>query len=405
MYSRASLIAIGIVLPLVGVAAVALRFYVRLVLRRGSHDGFIGADDWMILTGCVFVCGLGANQIIATVAGGLDAPGGLGGHTESSANGDPIIDPGTWMVIRANYPQDIVEKIAYGVIKISILLFYRRIFGASEEFRRTCDAFLILFTAWTLAMFFASVFVCGVHPETLWSFSAKEKRFHKCVSTASLLLWFAITDVAGDFIIFAMPYAQIKKLNITVRDKIGISGIFMLGTLSLAAGIVRLYFVSEAFAVDFGLAGDISGHATKPWTWTTVESGVGLLAACLPPIAPLLRKAPSPISLGSSIRQKLSNRSHRMHLDSQGDPADGEDDLPLHKLEKDGQFTNHTIGSAGGADKRPKEDLDDPSLFSTMQSTTQDVAGDSFNRENGTFLTSATRPRDSENPLRQHSQV
>lgn len=63
MYSPASIIALGIVLPLLGVTAVLLRFLVRLRLRPAK----IGGDDYMIVLGAFFVCAMGANELVGMV--------------------------------------------------------------------------------------------------------------------------------------------------------------------------------------------------------------------------------------------------------------------------------------------------------------------------------------------------
>lgn len=61
-YNVASLIGTAIALPLLGVLAVILRFYVRLRLR----PTFIGTDDWLIVLAVVLVVGQGICQIIGT---------------------------------------------------------------------------------------------------------------------------------------------------------------------------------------------------------------------------------------------------------------------------------------------------------------------------------------------------
>ena len=59
-YSVASLIGTAIALPLLGVIAVTLRFYVRLRLR----PTFIVTDDWLIVLAVVLGVAQGVNQII-----------------------------------------------------------------------------------------------------------------------------------------------------------------------------------------------------------------------------------------------------------------------------------------------------------------------------------------------------
>lgn len=67
MYGVASLIAVGILLPLIGTLLVGLRFFVRLRLR----PTFVGIDDWLILFACVLVWSQGVIEVIAAVLGEL----------------------------------------------------------------------------------------------------------------------------------------------------------------------------------------------------------------------------------------------------------------------------------------------------------------------------------------------
>ena len=38
----------------------------------------------------------------------------------------------------------------------------------------------------------------------------------------------------------------------------------------------------------------MNGNMTPPTFWTTAEVAIGLLAACLPPLNPLIKRVPSP---------------------------------------------------------------------------------------------------------------
>ena len=59
-YGVDSLIGVAIALPLLGIIAVILRFYVRLYLKRD----YLGVDDWLILASIILVCGQAAIQIL-----------------------------------------------------------------------------------------------------------------------------------------------------------------------------------------------------------------------------------------------------------------------------------------------------------------------------------------------------
>lgn len=59
MYGVASLIVTATVLPLLGLVAVCLRFFVRLRLK----PSFVGIDDWLIAFSCLLVFAQAATQI------------------------------------------------------------------------------------------------------------------------------------------------------------------------------------------------------------------------------------------------------------------------------------------------------------------------------------------------------
>lgn len=63
MYGVTSVIVTAAVLPLLGLLAVCLRFYVRVRLR----PTYIGIDDWLIAFSCFLVLGQGAMQIIGKI--------------------------------------------------------------------------------------------------------------------------------------------------------------------------------------------------------------------------------------------------------------------------------------------------------------------------------------------------
>ena len=70
MYGVTSLIVTATVLPLLGLGAVCLRFYVRLRLK----PTFVGIDDWLITFSCLLVFAQGANQINGTYGREISHP-------------------------------------------------------------------------------------------------------------------------------------------------------------------------------------------------------------------------------------------------------------------------------------------------------------------------------------------
>lgn len=197
MYSVASIIVTAILLPLIGSAAVYLRFYIRLRLK----PTFIGIDDWLILSSCIFVWAQGAMQVAAA------SIGGLGKDNEYTVD---------LRIKKVSHAALIIEKITYTTIKLSVLWFFRRIFLHQKRFRIANDILIVLVTLWGFAFFFTFVFLGGDinSPSQSWA-----------------SLWFGITDVVSDVAILALPYPCIRELQMSKRDKMGVIAIFLLGTL------------------------------------------------------------------------------------------------------------------------------------------------------------------------------
>ncbi|KAG8532195.1 uncharacterized protein KY384_003836 [Bacidia gigantensis] len=212
-YNVASLIGTAIALPLLGVIAVILRFYVRLRLR----PTFIGIDDWLIVLAVVLVVGQCANQVVAAVIGML------------GRDNEPVVD---WRVAhesKIDYATLVIEKVTYSAMKLSVLFFYRRIFYQQRGFRIANYILIVLISLWGIAFLFAEIFLCG----------ANSHHGHPCAPQEWTSLWFAITEVIGDIAILSLPYPCIRKLQMSGRDKIGLSAIFFLGALTREEDVIQ----------------------------------------------------------------------------------------------------------------------------------------------------------------------
>ena len=211
----------------------------------------------------------------------------------------------------------------YAMIKLSVLFFYRRIFNVHKRFHIYNNLMIALTIAWGIAFTFAEIFGCGTNPSSQWQ---SPDNPGTCINLTWLNFAFSISDTLGDILIVIMPYPCIRLLQADRRHKLMITFIFMLGTLSTIASIIRLYFVSAAFNRSFGDLGDPQGSGTPPFVWSFIEGAVGVIAACMPTFGPWIRRSPSPHSALSSLRKRikgLSGRSSNMSLkDLQGGRKD-----------------------------------------------------------------------------------
>ncbi|KAI9718493.1 MAG: hypothetical protein M1828_006676 [Chrysothrix sp. TS-e1954] len=294
LYPVSSAISTAIIFLVLGAITLCLRFWVRLRMR----PTYVGPDDYTVVIAFILVCGMCANQIILATIG------------ELGRDGQPTTQSRLLVEAKATWAVHIIEKLAYGLIKLSVLFFYRRAFPVSSFIRQT-NILIILVVAWTVSFFLTEVFTCGIHPEVQWmDILWKSSHGYGCANESFVLLWFAITDVISDILILSLPYPRIKKLRMSSREKWQLSFCFMLGFLSFIAGIVRLGYVIYGFVSDYSAINN-SKPPTATFFWTTTEVTWGIVAANLPPLAPLLRKSPNPNTMASFVRHKMSLSTSR----------------------------------------------------------------------------------------------
>ena len=109
-----------------------------------------------------------------------------------------------------------MEKFTYSCIKLCVLFFYRCIFAQRKSFRIVNSILIGLIALWGLLFLVIQVVL-----------ESDKTR----ISQEWLLLWFGITDVLGDVAVLALPYPCIRKLQMSKRTKVGLTFIFLLGTL------------------------------------------------------------------------------------------------------------------------------------------------------------------------------
>ena len=136
-------------------------------------------------------------------------------------------------------------------MKLSALFFFRRIFFVEEPFCRFNNTMIVSAIAQGLAFMFAEIFVCGANPEVLWDLNTGSPE--RCVNQTWLNLVFSITDVIEDILVMAMPYPYIRKLNVSLRERLWAS------LLSFS-----WEFISRALTFDYGSDANHHGEGTPP---------------------------------------------------------------------------------------------------------------------------------------------
>lgn len=126
------------------------------------------------------------------------------------------------------YTYQVLGTIGLWVIKLSVLLFFRRIFQV-RIFRLINDIFIGLTIAWGISFTFAVAFQCSP-PHKFWTVFESEYPLH-CVDVKALYLSVAASDLILDVMIFLLPLPHLATLKMPWRRKIAVGGIFLLGSM------------------------------------------------------------------------------------------------------------------------------------------------------------------------------
>ena len=139
---------------------------------------------------------------------------------------------------QCKYILQVLGTLELAVIKISILLFYRRIFTV-RSFRLVNNFALVLVAAWGISFTLAIIFQC-TPVDTIW----KQFELHYlpyCVNQQQVYFAIAISDLILDVFIFTLPLPMVYKLQLPSKQKFAVSGIFLLGSMYVDPSAIFSY--------------------------------------------------------------------------------------------------------------------------------------------------------------------
>ncbi|GAA84753.1 hypothetical protein AKAW_02867 [Aspergillus luchuensis IFO 4308] len=184
------------------------------------------------------------------------------------------------------------------VIKLSIVLFYQRIFPVPSMIF-ACRAVMLFLAAWYVAFQTTAIFQCiPIHHE--WQ---KKTATGHCIDFVPFVITLAATNLCTDVLLLVLPTREIWKLQIPWPRKIGLSIIFTLGVMYVVCSAVfqkpsdlTIMFASVCTISIVRLENliaisdsDITWSDTYSHLWTAIESSLGVVVSCLPSLMPIVR--------------------------------------------------------------------------------------------------------------------
>ncbi|KAF1994567.1 hypothetical protein P154DRAFT_624650 [Amniculicola lignicola CBS 123094] len=261
--SRAKVI-LGVVITFTITSTISL--VLRFVGKRIKKTK-ISSEDWSVVAAQVAVYGL-------AVATFLEVTLGNAGH---QASDNPSKVPQALKILIA---VQCLYAAALGLIKVSICLFYNRIFPfRSFHVASWCMVGIII--AWACAAVLYALLSC----QPLAMFWNPRIRGGYCVPD-QVTAWVVIgaIDVVIDIIMLGLPLPLLWNLNVSLPDKIALTCIFGAGISTMVFSVLR---VEALVGIDFD---NITYTGANALVWTFVEPAVGISVACAPFLRPIFRQ-------------------------------------------------------------------------------------------------------------------
>ncbi|KAK7993025.1 hypothetical protein PG988_001819 [Apiospora saccharicola] len=273
------IIAILSVFSAISTLVVALRIYTRASILRS-----FGTDDAVIIGALVLTIGSAA-------AIGLEGKFGLGTHTWVQ----PLEDFIPYM--KSFYVSIILYNVGLCLIKVSILLQYRRIF--TQQLTQWMSGGLLVFIlAWTVTLSVLLPLVCFPVAK-FWEPSIEGT----CVDQLAVWYVMAGVNIITDFAIFVIPLPVIKSLQLPTKQKMLLVLVFGLGLFTCVISCLRIRTLKMA-----SLTKDPNWDNTDAALWSFIELCIGVLTSSLPTLRPLIAVA-LPRQFGSSGRRGYQDYS------------------------------------------------------------------------------------------------
>ncbi|KAH6952879.1 hypothetical protein DER45DRAFT_647549 [Fusarium avenaceum] len=262
--------AILITFSILSTTVVALRTYIRHTVLHS-----FGWDDGVMVVAQVFALG-------AAAAIGLENKYGLGYHT--------LEQPKDYFIpyMKAFYASVVVYNVGMCLVKIAILLQYRRVF--SIRIIQQCTLYGLLFMgAWTITIAFINILIC-IPVAKFWNATLPGH------CSDALTIWYVMAgfNLVTDIFVFCLPLPVIRSLKLPKRQKAMLLAIFSVGFLTCITSIVRIRTLKTAASTK-----DPNWDNVDAATWSFLEVTLAIIAACLPTLRPLFSKL-MPRIFGSS---------------------------------------------------------------------------------------------------------
>jgi hypothetical protein len=237
------------------------------IVSRVWVIGIWGWDDTLIIFAFM-------NSVLLSVFFSYATRYGQGYHVENVPH-DLVVTS-----FSITYVTLICYQLALCLTKLSILVFYLRVFPARREKLLSWGTIIFIFLAIT-PILIADILQCN--PATGASFFTDSMM---CLQPTPVLVASTVVHTILDGWLIIMVIPVVVTLQIPRRQKIALIGVLSLGVLVIIASAARISsLLNDDTNTDFTwVTADFD-------IWTVLEVSIGIICACAPAIRPLIQKA------------------------------------------------------------------------------------------------------------------
>ncbi|KAJ5141768.1 hypothetical protein N7476_004369 [Penicillium atrosanguineum] len=275
-------------LPL-AVVALGVRVWTRAFVVRSFRW-----DDYLMAMALILSCALTGVT--------LDMLNwGLGKHMWDV----PATSVTPWF-LKLNVISAILYCAATGFTKVSVLVFYLRIFP-SRNFHICVWAIVFIASGYAIASILANILSCSPIAKA-WDLTITSGH---CMNRPVFYFANAGLGIFTDFATVVVPIPWLRPLQMPLRQKIAVGGILAMGCFVGIVSCIRLASLYELLESP-----DLTWATTNALMWCTIELNLGIFGGCITAIRPFIRQY-FPRLLGlSSGGYGSSSRKHAHQLSS-----------------------------------------------------------------------------------------
>ncbi|KAK5704703.1 hypothetical protein LTR17_021659 [Elasticomyces elasticus] len=291
-----ALLIVNIIFISLVTTAVVGRLYSRIVVKQ-----WFGMDDSLILLAFLWTVGMTVVVVLAN---------------ESYGWNRHIWDLAPEMIVGANkiaFVAKLMFTLAATFTRLSLICFYYRL--VKDSGLRRFKWVLHGSVAWTVAV--CITFVCEtiwlcVPINAYWDFPPSATAY--CLDDGKVMLGGGVINCFSDLLTTVLPIPIIARLQMPLRQRVGVCVLLCLGFIVTIAGVVRTYYIWKSLMAQY----DETWFAYPLWIAAAVEIDLAVICACAPAWKSLLKQPI--VNLSSALSDKISSL-RSPHQSSRGTPT------------------------------------------------------------------------------------